>query len=103
VEEGLYEDASINERIIFLRNLLRGHGVEPDNFASHDRSRNFVLENLRRVVQEQNVIREQFDEAGRESNQETALSERSRVFRDRGISLDTTILPSFGSSGRYAT
>ncbi|HMF46623.1 MAG TPA: hypothetical protein VKE29_08105 [Candidatus Udaeobacter sp.] len=88
-----------NERIIFLRNLLRSRGVDPDNSAGSDQTKNFVLENLRRVVQEQNTIREQVDQAGRESNQETGLSERSRVFRDRGISVDTTILSSFGIDG----
>ena len=88
-----------NERIIFLRNLLRSRGVDPEKSAGYEQTKNFVLENLRRVVQEQNVIREQVDQAGRESNQETALSERSRVFRDRGISVDTTILSSFGIDG----
>jgi len=88
-----------NERIIFLRNLLRSRGVDPDNSARYDQTKNFVLENLRRVVQEQNTIRAQVDQAGRESNQETGLFERSRVFRDRGISVDTTILSSFGIDG----
>ena len=88
-----------NDRIIFLRSLLRSRGVEPDNSAGYDKTKNFVLENLRRVVQEQNTIRKQVDQAERESNQETGLSERSRVFRDRGISVDTTILSSFGIDG----
>ena len=88
-----------NERIIFLRNLLRSRGVDPDSSVGSQKTKNFVLENLRRVVQEQNVIREQFDQAGSENNQEVALSERSRVFRDRGISVDTTILSSFGIDG----
>ncbi len=88
-----------NERIIFLRNLLRSRGVDPDNSASSGQTKNFVLENLRRVVQEQNTIRNEVDQAGRESNQEAGLSERSRVFRDRGISVDTTILSSFGIDG----
>jgi SAM-dependent methyltransferase len=88
-----------NERIIFLRNLIRSRGVDPGNSLGYEQTKNFVLENLRRVVQEQNTIREQVDQAGRERNQETGLSERSRVFRDRGISLDTTILSSFGIDG----
>src|SRR5438046_2453929 len=88
-----------NERIIFLRNLLRSRGVDPDSSVGSQKTKNFVLENLRRVVQEQNTIREQFDQAGSESNQEVGLSERSRVFRDRGISVDTTILSSFGIDG----
>src|SRR5215472_10254899 len=88
-----------NERIIFLRNLIRSRGVDPGNSLGYEQTKKFVLENLRRVVQEQKTIREQVDQAGRESNQETGLSERSRVFRDRGISVDTTILSSFGIDG----
>jgi SAM-dependent methyltransferase len=50
-------------------------------------------------VQEQNTIRKRFDEAGGEGDQETGLSKRSLVFRDRGISVDTTIVSSFGIEG----
>src|SRR6266567_2339512 len=88
-----------NERLIFLRNVLRGSGMDPDSSAGYEKTKTFVLENLRRVVQEQITFHEQFDEATRESNQEAGLSKRSRVFRDRGISLDTTILSSFGVEG----
>jgi SAM-dependent methyltransferase len=88
-----------NERLIFLRNILRGSGMDPDSSAGYEKTKAFVLENLRRVVQEQITFREQFDEATSESNQEAGLSKRSRVFRDRGISLDTTIVSSFGIEG----
>jgi SAM-dependent methyltransferase len=85
-----------NERLIFLRNLLRGSGMDPDSSAGYEKTKTFVLENLRRVVQEQNTFREQFDAATSESNQQAGLSKRSHLFRERGISLDTTILSSFG-------
>src|ERR1044071_5690184 len=62
-----------NERIIFLQSLLRSQGIDANNSASLGQTRNFVLENLRRVVQEQNVIRDQVDQAGREKNKETGL------------------------------
>jgi SAM-dependent methyltransferase len=88
-----------NERLIFLRNLLRGRGLDPDNSDGNDKTKNFVLENLRRVVQEQITFRQQADEAPGKTNQEAELSKRSRLFRDRGISLDTTILSSFGIDG----
>jgi SAM-dependent methyltransferase len=88
-----------NERLIFLRNVLRGRGMDPGSSAGYKKTKAFVLENLRRVVEEQTTFREQFDEATGESNQQAGLSKRSRVFRDRGISLDTTILSSFGIEG----
>jgi SAM-dependent methyltransferase len=88
-----------NERLIFLRNLLRGSGMDPDSSAGYEKTKTFVLENLRRVVQEQNTFREQFDEATNQSKQQAGLSKRSHLFRERGISLDTTILSSFGIDG----
>jgi SAM-dependent methyltransferase len=88
-----------NERLILLRKLLRDRGMDPDGSTGYEKTKAFVLENLRRVIQEQITFREQFDEATDESNQEAKLSERSRLFRERGISLDTTILSSFGIEG----
>src|SRR5206468_7540234 len=78
---------------------LRRRGMEPGSSAGYAKTKTLILENLQRVVQEQTTIQEQFDEAKRESNQEAGLSKRSHLFRDRGISLDTTILSSFGIDG----
>src|SRR5438034_8483085 len=88
-----------NERLIFLQDVLRRRGMDPDSSAGHEKTRIFVLENLRRVVREQTTFQEQFNEATRENDQEAGLSKRSHLFRDRGISLDTTILSSFGIDG----
>jgi SAM-dependent methyltransferase len=88
-----------NERLIFIRDLLRRRGMDLETSAGSQRTKDFILENLRRVIQEQIGIRQQADEASRESNPEAELSKRSHVFRDRGISLDTTILSSFGIDG----
>jgi SAM-dependent methyltransferase len=88
-----------NERLIFLQNILRRHGIHPETSGGLEMTKTFVMENLRRVVQEQNTIREKFEEAGGESDQQAGLSKRSRVFRNRGISVDTTILSSFGIEG----
>jgi SAM-dependent methyltransferase len=88
-----------NERLIFVRNVLRRRGMDPDSSARYEKTKTFVLENLRRVVQEQTSFQEQFNEATRENDQEAGLSKRSHLFRDRGISLDTTILSSFGIEG----
>src|SRR5438128_9664553 len=88
-----------NERLIFLRNLLRRSGMDPDSSAGYEKTKSFVLENLRRVVQEQTTFREQFDQATRESNQDAGLSKRSRMLRERAIPLATTTLSSFGTEG----
>jgi SAM-dependent methyltransferase len=88
-----------NERLIFLRNVLRRSGIDPVRSGEHERTKTFIRENLRRVVQEQNSFQQQANDASRDNNQEAELSKRSHLFRDRGISLDTTILSSFGVDG----
>src|SRR5439155_24688896 len=88
-----------NERLIFLRDVLRRRGTDPDSSAGYEKTKTFVLENLRRVVQEQATFQEQFNEATHENDQEAGLSKRSHLFRDRGISLDATILSIFGIEG----
>jgi len=85
-----------NERLIFLRDILRRNGMDPDSLAGYAKTKTFILENLRRVVQEQISFQQQANDASRDNNQEAELSKRSHMFRDRGISLDTTILSSFG-------
>ena len=88
-----------NERLILVRNVLRGKGMDPGSSVGYEKTKGFVLENLRRVVQEQTTFRERFNEATSENRQESGLSRRSRMFQARGISLDTTILSSFGIEG----
>jgi len=88
-----------NERLILLRDVLRRQGMDPDRSGKYERTKTFIRENLRRVVQEQISFQKQANDASRDNNQETELSKRSHLFRDRGISLDTTILSSFGIDG----
>jgi SAM-dependent methyltransferase len=96
--QGLRSPAK-NERLIFLRKLIRRREMDPDAPAGYEKTRAFILENLRRVVREQNTFRKEFDEADRDTTQESKLSKRSHLFRERGISIDTTLLSSFGIEG----
>ena len=68
-----------NERLSFLRTLLVRKNVDPDKTGA------FILQNLERVLKE-NVTFAQQVQSGN----------RAQVFHDRGVSLDTTILPNFG-------
>jgi SAM-dependent methyltransferase len=84
-----------NERLIFVRNLLERRGVRMNSSSGDQQAKAFILENRQRVRQEQIAFERRFDEATRESDGRTEPSESSGVFRDRGISLDTTVLSSF--------
>jgi len=68
-----------NERLSFLRTMLVRKNVDPDKTGA------FILQNLERVLKE-NVTFAQQVQSGN----------RAQVFHDRGVSLDTTILPNFG-------
>ena len=85
-----------NERLVFVRNLLERRGLRIDSSSSDEEAKAFILQNRQRVRQEQIAFERRFDEARRESDGKLGPSERSGVFRDRGIALDTTILSSFG-------
>jgi hypothetical protein len=78
-----------NERLAFFERLIRGLGIDA---ASSDGSRQaglFILQNLQRVVQERLTL-------DRRPAAKTADPlDRASLFRDRGLSVDTTIFPGF--------
>ncbi len=85
-----------NERLIFLNGLLKGIGVNPE--AGGPETGVFIYNNLLRVLKEDQSIRQRAAEAVRETQKTgdpASLLDRSSLFRDRGVSLDTSILPDF--------
>lgn len=70
-----------NERLIILKDLLLAKGHQPGNPATGT----FILENLQRSLKEKIAIAAEI---------ETVQSANS-AFRERGVSLDTTIFPNF--------
>jgi len=76
-----------NERLLFLRGLLRSEGVNTDDPKS---SGVFVLQNLQRVVQERKTLAERAAAA-----KPSSPLDRASLFRDRGLSLDTGIFPDY--------
>jgi hypothetical protein len=75
-----------NERLSFLAGLLRRKGKDP---ASSEAGV-FLYSNLQRVLKERTALAER----ARQSTGQTVL-DRSSLFSDRGVSLDTSILPDF--------
>lgn len=76
-----------NERLIFLQRLLRNQGIDPDDPKA---AGVFILQNLQRVVQERRTLAERAAHA-----KPSSPLDRASLFRDRGVSLDTSILPNF--------
>jgi hypothetical protein len=75
-----------NERLDFLSGVLQSRGIEPGASTGV-----FIYRNLQRVFQERKALAERA--AG--ANPPASLLDRASLFRDRGLSLDTGILPDF--------
>ncbi len=86
-----------NERLIFLQRLLRTQGVDPGTPDGPKETGVFILQNLQRVVQESRTLaqRAAADQKLTHPEDPSSLLDRLSLFRDRGVSLDTSILPDF--------
>jgi hypothetical protein len=79
-----------NERLILLRKLVKRNVAELDTTKGQDNAGRFILENLTRVLKEKQTFA-----ARSAAKAGSTLDERSGLFRDRGVSLDTGILADF--------
>jgi hypothetical protein len=80
-----------NERLIFVRGLVRRNGIDPDTAAGREQTRVYFRTLMTRINGE-------VDEYAKtiESARGTAeLAARSTLFRTRGLSSDTSIRPDF--------
>ena len=98
-----------NERLIFLDGLLRSEGVDPGTPDGAQKTGVFIYSNLQRVLEERRTLAERAAaEAGKRLNGRRAAADdpasladpaevldRASLFSDRGVSLDTSILPDF--------
>lgn len=83
-----------NERLQFLQHLLRNQGIDPDDSKA---SGVFVYKNLLRVLEERKSLAARAAEVNTlpPAGDAAALLNRESLFQDRGLSLDTSILPDF--------
>jgi SAM-dependent methyltransferase len=75
---------------------VRAEGVDPASSDGAEMGR-FLYRNLLRVAQERRALAERSAQAdsARKPDDPASLLERHSLFRDRGLSLDTSILPDF--------
>jgi len=86
-----------NERLLFVQGLLRRRGIDPEGSQDQRQPGVFLYNNLLRVMKERISLGERVAEAQKlmHPDDPSSLLNRSAAFRDRGISLDTGILPDF--------
>jgi hypothetical protein len=90
-------DPGDNERLIFLQKFLRSQGIDPGTSDGPKETGVFILQNLQRVAQERKTLAARAADAKADAKPDdpSSLLDRSSLFRDRGVSLDTSIFPDF--------
>lgn len=84
-----------NERLLFARQVLLGqNGINPNTAAGRDEARRYLLISLNRVLSE-NAAYARVLEQARLGSATEEFAERSRLFKTRGLSSDTSLLPNF--------
>ncbi len=83
-----------DERRLFARALLRRKGLRVATAADRDAARNYLLAAVIRVASEQDQIDQELG-ATSSGDPLAEFVQRSRLFRTRGLSLDTSLIPNY--------
>jgi hypothetical protein len=84
-----------NERLRFARQVIERHGVNPDTPTGQDQARTYLIDVRSRVVADNDRYRRVSQSAAQISDQAQRLNAYSTLFRDRGLSSDTSLRPGF--------
>ncbi len=85
-----------NERLQFARQVVERKAINPATEAGRDQLRLYLRESRRRVFAELEAYVRIRGSAALLNDQGAQVIANSTVFRDRGLSSDTSILPNFG-------
>jgi SAM-dependent methyltransferase len=84
-----------NERLQFAAAWLKEYGVDLSDPAADKRIAIVLLENTRRVLGEQRAYNQAIDAAKQAGDAGNVFVARSSLYRDRGLSLDTSFRPNY--------
>jgi hypothetical protein len=85
-----------NERLLFARHLVvtqKGHNLQSP--AGREQIKKYLLSSLARVLSEQASYAKALEAARLLGDPREEFYERSKLYRTRGLSLDTSLLPDF--------
>jgi hypothetical protein len=83
-----------NERLQFARQVVERHGIDPTTATGRQRTRLYLIEVRNRALGEFKAYDREVRDAARAAGTEFGI--HSSMFRDRGLSSDTSLLPAFG-------
>lgn len=84
-----------NERLLFARRFFEAKGYNTKTAAARDRLKQYLLDSLNRVLSENAGYARILESARALGNPSEEFAERSKLFRDRGLSADTSLMPNF--------
>jgi SAM-dependent methyltransferase len=84
-----------NERLLFARHLVEMKGYEVKTEAARARLQQYLIDRLARVLNEQTGYAKILESARMLGDPSEEFAERSRLFRNRGLSSDTSLMPNF--------
>jgi hypothetical protein len=84
-----------NERLIFARAVIARAGIAVDNQTQRTGARRYLLELVRRVLKEQTSFQQILTQAQTLNDSTSEFAMRSTLYKERGLSLDTSLAPDF--------
>jgi len=84
-----------NERVLFARRLIEKKGYEPRSASNQGRIKDYLSENLNRMLKEQAAYARLLESARLLGDPSAEFAERSKLYSARGLSSDTSILPNY--------
>lgn len=86
---------SENERVTYARRLVESQGIDIKTAAGREAAKTYLIKNLSRVVGENEGYTRVLESARVMGDASGEFAERSKLFRDRGLSSDTSLMPNF--------
>jgi hypothetical protein len=84
-----------NERLSFARKVVERAGVEFSTPAGLARAQAYLYESIQRNIKEQNSYQETLADVAKLNDPTEEFAERSKLYRERGLSLDTSLPPDY--------
>ena len=84
-----------NERLLFARRVAQRNGISFTPGADREKAAQYLLENYRRVLKEQSSYQQALEAAKSLDDPTEEFAGRSKLYKNRGLSLDTSLPPDF--------
>lgn len=84
-----------NERLLFARKIAERAGIKFSDVHGKEKAAHYLYENYLRVLREQSSYQRLLAAAHSLGDPTEEFAERSKLYKDRGLSLDTSLPPDF--------